>query len=149
MARNGKTEVATIRLPYAWSPRPYQRGLWSYLEQGGRRAVEVAHRRWGKDEVALHWTAVAAHQRVGAYWHMLPEAAQARKAIWDAVNPHTGKRRIDEAFPPVLRETTREAEMFIRMDNGSTWQVVGSDNFNSLVGSPPIGLVASEHALAR
>jgi hypothetical protein len=36
---------------------------------------------------------------VGTYWHMLPEASQARKAIWDAVNPHTGKRRIDEAFP--------------------------------------------------
>jgi phage terminase large subunit len=30
---------------------------------------------------------------------MLPEAAQARKAIWEAVNPHSGKRRIDEAFP--------------------------------------------------
>ena len=39
--------------------------------------------------------------------------------------------------------------MFIRFKNGSTWQVVGSDNFNSLVGSPPIGLVLSEYALAN
>lgn len=123
--------------------------LWNYLEGGGKRAVEVAHRRWGKDEVALHWTAVAAHQKVGTYWHMLPEAAQARKAIWEAVNPHTGKRRIDEAFPTALRDTTREQEMFIRFRNGSTWQVVGSDNFNSLVGSPPVGLVFSEYAIAN
>lgn len=107
------------------------------------------HRRFGKDDVSLHWTAVAAFQRVGTYWHLLPEAAQARKAIWDAVNPHTGKRRIDEAFPPELRETTREQEMFIRFKNGSTWQVVGSDNFNSLVGSPPIGVVFSEWSLAN
>jgi len=87
-------------------------------------------------------------ERVGTYWHMLPEATQARKAVWDAINPHTGKRRIDEAFPVALRETTRENEMFIKFKNGSTWQVVGSDNFDSLVGSPPVGVVFSEWALA-
>ncbi len=38
--------------------------------------------------------------------------------------------------------------MFIRFKNGSTWQVVGSDSYNSLVGSPPVGLVFSEWALA-
>lgn len=138
-----------IRLPNNWKPRAHQKPLWHYLEHGGKRAVEVAHRRWGKDDVALHWTAVAAHERIGTYWHMLPEAAQARKAVWEAVNPHTGLRRIDEAFPRSLRATTREQEMFIRFKNGSTWQVVGSDNFNSLVGSPPIGLVLSEYALAN
>ena len=87
------------------------------------------------------------HQRVGNYWHMLPQANQARKALWEAVNPHTGKKRIDEAFPVELRSTTREQEMLIRLKIGSTWQVVGSDNFNSLVGSPPIGLVFSEWPL--
>src|SRR2546429_6056289 len=55
--------------------------------------------------IALHRTAIAAHERVGNYWHMLPEYAQARKAIWDAINPHTGRRRIDEAFP---RERSEE-----------------------------------------
>lgn len=96
----------------------------------------------------MHWTACAAHQRIGNYWHLLPEAAQARKAIWEAINPHTGKRRVDEAFPRELRETTRQNEMAIRFKCGSMWQVVGSDNYNSLVGSPPVGIVCSEHALA-
>jgi hypothetical protein len=137
-----------IRLPNNWRPRDYQLGLWSYLENGGLRAYEVAHRRWGKDDIALHWTATAAHQRIGTYWHMLPEASQARKAIWEAVNPHTGKARIDEAFPPELRANTRGNEMFIKFRCGSTWQVVGSDNYNSLVGAPPVGLVLSEWALA-
>lgn len=138
-----------VTIPNNWIPRADQMPLWSYLENGGKRAVEVAHRRWGKDDVALHRTAVAAHERVGNYWHMLPEAEQARKAIWTAINPHTGIRRIDEAFPHIIRETTREQEMFIKFKSGSTWQVVGSDNFRSLLGSPPIGVVFSEWSLAN
>jgi len=53
----------------------------------------------------------------------LPQAAQARKAIWDAVNPHTGRKRIDDAFPLELRKATRNQEMQIEFKNGSTWQV--------------------------
>lgn len=141
--------MTVVRLPNGWRPRPYQMRLWRYLERGGKRAVAVWHRRAGKDEVGLHRTAVAAFERVGVYWHMLPEAAQARKAIWEAVNPHTGLRRIDEAFPEAVRADTRSTDMFIRFVNGSTWQVVGSDNFNSLVGSPPVGIVFSEYSLAK
>ena len=138
-----------IRLPNGWRPRSYQIRAWSYLEHGGKRAVIVWPRRAGKDDIALHHTACKAIERPAVYWHMLPEAAQARKAIWDAVNPHTGMRRIDEAFPHEIRHSTHEQEMRIRLKNGSVWQLVGSDNFNSLVGSPPAGIVFSEWALAR
>lgn len=131
-----------------WRPREKQLPLWKYMQNGGKRAIAIWHRRFGKDEIALHWTSVAAYQRIGTYWHMLPEASQARKAIWEAIDPHYGKRRIDIAFPREIRADTRESDMFIRFKNGSTWQVVGSDNYDSLVGSPPIGLVLSEWALA-
>lgn len=141
--------MSTIQIPYNWKPRDYQLPICDYLENGGKRAVVAWHRRAGKDEVSLHWTALATTQRQATYWHMLPEAAQARKAIWAAINPHTGKRRIDEVFPHEMRENTNETEMFIRFKSGSTWQVVGSDNFNSLVGSPPAGVVGSEWALAN
>ena len=136
-----------VRLPNGWTPRSYQLPAWSYLEGGGKHAELVWHRRGGKDDLSLHWTACAMHQRVGNYWHMLPQANQARKALWEAVNPHTGKKRIDEAFPLDLRKSSHDHEMLIRAKIGSTWQVVGSDNFNSLVGSPPIGLVFSEWPL--
>lgn len=141
--------MTTITLPNAgWHPRKDQMGLWSYLENGGTRAVEVAHRRWGKDDVSLHWTAVSAQQKIGSYLHMLPMANQAKKAIWDAVNPRTGQRRIDDAFPEAIRESTRENDMFIRFKSGSTWQVVGSDNFRGLIGSSVVGVVFSEWSLA-
>lgn len=137
-----------IRLPNNWVPRPDQMALWTYLSEGGTRAFEFAHRRWGKDDVALHFTACKAMQRIGTYWHCLPKFAQCRKAVWDAVNPRTGKRRIDEAFPDEICETKRSQDMFVRFINGSSWQLVGSDSYDSLVGSPPVGLVFSEYALA-
>lgn len=121
---------------------------WAAAERGVLRHALAWHRRAGKDDICLHRAACCAMERVGTYWHMLPEAAQARKAIWDAIDPHTGKRRIDNAFPEAIRESTRSNDMFIRFKNGSTWQVVGSDNFNSLVGAPPVGVVFSEYALA-
>lgn len=142
--------MALIKLPHSgWTPRPYQRAMWDYLENGGKRALGVWHRRAGKDDVLLHRTAVAAFERPATYWTALPEYSQARKALWAAVNPHTGKRRIDEAFPHELRASTNEQEMFIRFVNGSTWQLVGSDRYNSLVGAGVAGVTFSEFALAN
>ena len=140
--------IALLERLREWTPRPYQRSLWDYLEGGGKRACVVWHRRSGKDDVALNYTARAAHERVGEYWHMLPEASQGRKAVWAAVNPHTGRRRIDQAFPLQMRARTRDNEMSIEFKNGSLWRVVGSDNYDSLVGSTPAGVVFSEWALA-
>jgi hypothetical protein len=142
--------MPNIRLPNNWDPREYQLPLWCYLELGGRHAVAVWHRRSGKDDVALHWANIAATQRrIGNYWHMLPEYAHARKAIWDAINPRTAMRRIDEAFPLPLRKSTNNHEMKIELKSGSIWQLVGSDNFNALIGSPPVGIVYSEWSVAN
>jgi len=138
-----------IRLPHNWKLRDYQKPVWRYLQKGGKHAELIWHRRAGKDDICLHWAQTAAFERVAGYWHCLPEYSQARKAIWDAVNPHTGKRRIDEAFPKELRKRTKEHEMMIEFKNGSTWQIVGSDNYDALVGSGQAGITYSEWALAK
>lgn len=129
--------------------RWYQRKFHEYLVSGGKRAIEIAHRRWGKDEIVLAATCELMHKRKGSYWHCLPEYEQGRKALWTAINPHTGKRRIDEAFPPELRESKDEQQMFIKLRCGSTWQIVGSDRYNSLVGAGVCGVAFSEWALAN
>ena len=144
------TAAANVELPAGgWNARPHQRSLWGYLEAGGKRAIAVWHRRAGKDEVCLHRAAVAAHERVGNYWHCLPEYGMGRKAIWTAVNAHTGKRRIDEAFPHQLRESVNDNEMFIRLKCGSTWQVIGSDRYDATVGGGVAGITYSEWALSN
>ena len=134
-----------LTLPYQWSPRPYQQPVWDYLSNGGKRAVICWPRRHGKDDIGLQHMACAMGERKGTYWYLLPEYAQARKAIWDAIDEETGRRRIDGILPPALREVFRENEM-IAGYGGSTMQVVGADNYNSLVGSPPVGVVFSEYA---
>ena len=139
-----------VELPHnGWEPRDDQMRLWDYLENGGKRAVAVMHRRWGKDDIALHFTATASQERIGNYWHMLPQFNQCRKAIWEAVNPRTGMKRIDETFPMEMRTSTRNTDMYLGLVGGSSWQLVGSDNYNALVGSPPIGIVFSEYALSN
>jgi hypothetical protein len=129
--------------------RAYQQPLHRYMTGGGKRAIEIAHRRWGKDEIALMTTCELAHSRVGNYWHCMPEFEQGRKALWNGVNAHTGKRRIDEAFPEYIRASKDEQQMLIRFQNGSTWQLVGSDRYNALVGAGVAGIVFSEWALAN
>ncbi len=141
--------MARVSLPNNWHPRPYQHSLWDYLSQGGKNAVAAWHRRAGKDDVLLNHLACAAHERVANYWYCLPAYAQARKALWEAVSPHTGVRRIDQAFPKELREATNEQEMRIKFKNGSTFQLIGSDSFDAVVGSTPAGIVFSEYALAN
>ena len=42
----------------------------------------------------------------------------AQKAIWSSVNPHTGKRRIHEAFPIEFIENMDDHDMFLRFKNG-------------------------------
>lgn len=137
-----------IQLPHNWTPRPSQQPIWNELGKTRTRFSICAHRRFGKDDLTMAHTACASQERTGGYWHLLPKYEQARKAIWDSVNPHTGKRRIDEHFPMEMRETTREQEMFIKFKNGSTWQLAGSDNHNSLVGASHCGLAFSEYSRA-
>ncbi len=140
-----------IALPHGWEPRDYQlpflRAMAPRMAGGGGRAVLVWHRRSGKDATALNFAACAAHVRRGVYWHMLPTATQARKAVWDAVDGE-GRRVLDQVFPRPLRAATNATEMKIALKCGSLWQLVGSDNFNALVGANPVGVVFSEYSLA-
>ncbi|HEX7965707.1 MAG TPA: hypothetical protein VF651_08325 [Gammaproteobacteria bacterium] len=138
--------MAEVTLPNGWRPRAHQRRLWDYLEGGGKRAVAVWHRRAGKDSTAINWTAVAAHQRVGTYWHMLPTATQGRMVVWEGRDGE-GRRLIDQAFPPGLRLSERNDRMTMELKCGSVWQVVGSDNYDRLVGANPVGVVFSEWSL--
>jgi hypothetical protein len=122
---------------------------WGAWERGVKRSLLLWHRRSGKDEISLHKAACAAMLRPANYWHGLPQFNQARRAIWEAVNPHSGKKRIDEAFPREIRTRTDQTTMTIEFKTGSVWRVVGLDNPDSLVGAPPAGIVLSEFALSN
>lgn len=132
--------MAVVRVPVDWSPRHYQLPLWNYLENGGRRAVAVWHRRAGKDATALNWTVVAAMKRPGLYWHLLPTYAQGKKIVWDGIT--RDGRKFLSAWPEAAVKTFNNVEMKLELTNGSIWQVVGCLVAGTLVeterGSIPI-----------
>jgi phage terminase large subunit len=145
-----------VDIPNAWTCRDYQAPLWRYLDGGGKRAVAVWHRRAGKDSLSLHYTTYAAlTKRVGVYWHILPTQIQGRRVIWENVDSH-GNRMMD-AWPgwrtPGREDgvvaAIRHDQMKVELHNGSIWYVVGSDNYDSVMGTNPVGIVFSEWSLSN
>ena len=144
-----------IVLPNDWDPRPYQEPLMRYLDNGGKRAVVVWHRRSGKDLTMLHQVAKMAHQRRGVYWHIFPTFAQARKALWEGFTKD-GKRILENVFPGFLDPKRKgsiikrkdDQQMSIELKCGSIWRLIGSDKIE-LVGAGPVGVVFSEFAMAN
>ena len=118
-----------------------------FFDRGGRRAIDVWHRRAGKDLTALHQTNKAAHQRKAAYWHYFPTLEQGRKAIWEAFTAD-GERILDQVFPPALVARRNEQQMMLELKCGSIWRLMGTDKMES-VGAGPAGVVFSEFSLCR
>jgi len=115
-----RCSVPRIRLPHSgWQPRPHQLALWSFLENAASAPLRSGTGARERTDVCLHWAAIAAHQRVATYWHMLPEFSQGRKAIWTRSSEHRPNAESNEAFPHNCAPT-HEQEMFIRFKCGST-----------------------------
>jgi phage terminase large subunit len=134
-----------ITLPYNFTPRWYQLPVLKALDKGYKRVVWVAHRRSGKDKTILNYIAKAMYERVGAYYYVFPTYKQAKKVIWNGMDKDGFK--FTDHFPEALRKRTINDEMLIEMNNGSIFQLIGSDNIDSLVGSNPVGVVFSEWSL--
>jgi phage terminase large subunit len=141
------SEPRRISLPHNWHPREYQIPTWRYFigQEERKRAVCVWHRRAGKDLMAINMLATKAIQKVGTYWHLFPEFKQARAAIWNGITSE-GKRYLDH-FPKEIIERTYENEMRVKFVNGSNYYLVGSDNYDGLMGTNPCGIVLSEYSL--
>lgn len=110
-----------------------------------KRAVVVWHRRSGKDKTAINFMAKKMFERVGQYFYFLPTYKQGRKIIWDGIDG-SGFRLLDHIHPD-LRVKTNDQEMKIQLVNGSIFQVIGTDNVDSIVGTNPVGCVFSEYSL--
>ena len=126
--------------------RPYQEPIWDALENKGyKRILAILPRRAGKDICCLNLMLRQALKKVGIYYYLLPTYSQARKTLWDSLT-NTGVRFMDY-IPKELIANMNSTEMKVRLVNDSLIQFLGSDNFDSLVGTNPSGCVFSEYAL--
>lgn len=138
--------MTTVRLPHHFEPRDYQVPLLAAMDGGCTRAVQVWHRRAGKEKTDLAGVLVKKMlERVGTYFYVFPTFVQGRKVLWDGADKD-GFRFLDH-IPKALIEGVNHTEMKVRLKGGSLLQVVGSDNFNALMGTNPIGIVFSEYSL--
>lgn len=139
--------MRTIQVPHKFKPRKYQLNLIKAMEAGAKRAVIIWHRRSGKEKTCLNIMVTKMLERVGTYYYFFPEFSQGRKIIWDGIDKD-GFRFIDH-IPKELIVSKNDHEMKIKLSNGSMFQIIGTDNIDSIVGSNPIGCVFSEYAIQR
>jgi phage terminase large subunit len=137
--------IETIIKLNRYQPRPYQLPILDALNRGFKRVLAILPRRAGKDVTAFNWCIRECIRKVGVYYYIFPTYSQAKKVIWDSIT-NDGKRFLDY-IPNELVDSFNSQEMKIRFKNGSLLQLVGSDNFDSLMGTNPRGVVFSEYAL--
>lgn len=133
-----------IRLPHRITLRRYQADVFAAFDRGMRRFVNVWPRRHGKDRTWYNlMVREAATGRVGNYYYVFPTYTQGWKALWSNIDD--GFRVIDHC-PPELVSARDNSRMLLTLANGSTIQIVGSDNPDSLRGPNPCGVVFSEYS---
>jgi len=128
-----------------YHPRPYQLPVLNALLKGIKRVVLCWHRRSGKDITILNWCIPELIRSQQICYYILPTYAQAKKVIWDALDS-SGMRVLDY-FPEEYIAQKNSQEMKIRLKNGSLFQLVGSDNIDTIMGTNPKLVVFSEYAL--
>ncbi len=115
---------------------------------GIKRLVAVWHRRAGKDKSMLNLVINQMFQRDGVYFYFLPTFAQGRKILWDGMD-RDGMPFLDH-FPPdkVISKNASEMKVVMETETGhSIFQIIGTDNYNSIMGTNPVGCVFSEYSL--
>lgn len=134
-----------ISIPHRFEPRPYQTGLFVAREKGMKRLMQCWHRRSGKDKTDINLMAREMMQTVAPYFYVFPTYAQGKKILWDGMDKDGF--RFMEHLPQELRKRTDNTSMFVELKNGSTFQIIGSDNIDSIVGTNPRGVIFSEFSL--
>jgi len=134
-----------IRIPHNFAPRNYQIAFFNAISKGYKRGVAVWHRRAGKDKTAINILAKEAFKRKGLYWYIFPTYKQARRAIWFGMDK-AGYKFMDH-FPPQVRKRSNDTDMLVELVNGSIFQIAGSDSYDALMGSNPLGCIFSEYSL--
>jgi hypothetical protein len=114
------------------------------IDKGKKRAICIYHRRAGKDVTLWNILIKKAVEKVGVYYYLLPTYAQAKRIIWDGIT-NDGMKFIDY-IPKEIISSKNGTELKIVLINGSVIQLIGTDNYDSIRGTNPVGCVFSEYA---
>ena len=134
-----------ITIPYKYTPREYQLPLLDALDSGYKRAVAVWHRRAGKDLTVLNFMIKKMVEQVGVYYYFFPTYALGKKIIWDGIDKH-GVSFLSHFPKEYIDGKPNASELKIKLKNGSIFQIIGTDKYDLIRGTNPIGCVFSEYS---
>lgn len=135
--------MTSISLPHRYKPRDYQLSLWRAMDTH-KRCLAVWHRRGGKDKIMFNKLICKAVEQPCNLAYYFPTATLGRKALWKNVDVKNGLRVIDHVPPSLLKKPPNETNMMIELINGSTLQILGTDNLD-VVGGNYYGMAFSEY----
>ena len=141
-----------IKLPYNFEPREYQKQFLrifdNQVNHNGkiRKFVKVWHRRAGKEKIDVNICAKQMQMVKGAYYYFFPTYTQGNKILWEGMDK-SGFKFLDHFPKELLDGKPNNTNMSLKFKNGSLFQVIGTDNINSVVGTNPRGCVFSEYSL--
>jgi len=132
--------------------RPYQARVDNFIRHGGQFVYSVWHRKSGKDAGMLHTELKQMLREPGSYFHFFPTTKAAKDALIKGVNPHTRLNCIEEVFPTELIDSFNKTELTLQLKRsvgGANITFGGFENYDSLVGANPKGIVMSEFAVSN
>lgn len=136
--------MVSVMIPQKFEPRGYQLPLLEKFDEGIRRFFLFWHRRAGKDYVLFALMAREAWRKRGLYYYFFPTYTQAKKVIWEGMT-HEGRPFLD-LIPSGLIKSQSNQELRIELTNGSIIRLIGTDNYDAVRGTNPLGCVFSEFA---
>lgn len=131
-----------------FKPRFYQTPILKALEKY-RKVVAVLPRRAGKDVLALNYAISQMYQKISTVFYLFPTRTQGRRVLWDGTL-NSGQKFLD-FFPSDLITRSNQQDLSITMLNKhgkeSTFFIIGSEQYNRLMGTNPSLIIFSEAAL--
>jgi phage terminase large subunit len=141
--------LSKVSLPYLFKERKYQHALMTQVPKYYSRGVFVWHRRAGKDTCAFQKMIMEAVKKPAIYYYFFPTYKMGRKIIWEGKDPYTGISFLDYIPKPLLlKKNDTEMKLEVASTGGtSIIRIVGTDDFDSILGTPPFGCIFSEYSL--
>jgi hypothetical protein len=135
-----------VKLPHQFKARAYQSELLRaiFIEKY-KNIYWIVHRRAGKTKTAVNILSMFSTLDIGSYYYLLPQRNQAKRVIWKGMDG-AGMRFMDH-FPNTIINKINNTDMSIEVKNGSIIYLLGSNNYDALMGTNPKLIIYDEYAL--
>src|SRR3990167_5713698 len=103
-----------ITIPFKFEPRFYQLPILEAMDSGYLRAVQVWHRKSGKEKTDWNLIIKKSQERVGNYWYIFPKLTQARKVVWEGID-QDGVKFLDHIPKQIMEGEPKSTTMLVRL----------------------------------